>query len=264
MKRRIGRMKIFFGTGLVIAFLFIFSFPGKSAENQPTPSNALGEKIFTRDCASCHPGGGNVITPNLPVRGAPQLSNFDSFLGYLRKPTMPNGSPGPMPAFSEGRITDEQARNLYQYLVKGSFTSQQGRGGGYGMGPGYGYGYGMGPGMMGPGRGYGMGPGMMGPGRGYGMGPGMMGPGYGNPYGPQYGPQYGPGPQYQQQNPLDMGEAKNRVENYLKATRNPNLKLGELKDKGSHFEADIVTKKGNSLVDKIYVDKNTGWMRSAY
>ena len=119
------------------------------------------------------------------------------------------------------------------------------------MGPGYGYGYGMGPGMMGPGR-------------GYGMGPGMMGPGYGNPYGPQYGPQYGPGPQYQQQNPLDMEEAKNKVENYLKSTRNPNLKLGEMKDKGSHFEADIVTKKGNSLVDKIYVDKNTGWMRSAY
>jgi hypothetical protein len=97
------------------------------------------------------------------------------------------------------------------------------------------------------------GPGMMGPGYGYGMGPGMMGPGYG--YGPQY---QGPG------KPLEEKDAKEEVENYLQSSRNPNLKLGEMKDKGSYFEADIVTKKGNSLVDKIYVDKNTGWMRSIY
>jgi hypothetical protein len=134
----------------------------------------------------------------------------------------------------------------------------QGPGGGYGPGPGGGYG--MGPGY---GPGYGMGPGMMGPGRGYGMGPGMMGPGYGNPYGPQYGPQYG-GLRPEQQKPLDKAEARREVENYLQSTRNPNLKLGEIKDEGSHFEADIVTKKGHSLVDKIYVDKETGAMRSVY
>jgi hypothetical protein len=100
----------------------------------------------------------------------------------------------------------------------------------------------MGPGMMGPGYGY-----------GYGMGPGMMGPGYG--YGPQY---QEPG------KPLEEKDAKAMVENYLQSIRNPNLKLGAIKDKGSQFEADIVTKKENSLVDKIYVDKNTGQMRSAY
>jgi hypothetical protein len=123
----------------------------------------------------------------------------------------------------------------------------------------------------GPGGGYGPGPGM-GPGRGYGMGPGMMGPGYGNPYGPQQyapNPQYGPGtqygPQYEQpQKPLAKEEAKQEVENYLSSTRNPNLKLGEITDKGSFFEAKIVTRKNNSLVDKILVDKNTGSMRSGY
>ena len=129
---------------------------------------------------------------------------------------------------------------------------------GYGpMGPGY---YGMGPGMMGGWSGYHMGPGMMG--YGYGMGPGMMGYGYG----PQYGQQYGPGyaPQYQQpQKPLNENQAKQLVENYLQATRNPNLKLGKIEDKGNAFEANIVTKDG-SLVNKVLVDKNTGWMRSAY
>jgi hypothetical protein len=122
------------------------------------------------------------------------------------------------------------------------------QGGGYGMGPGMmggrGYGYGMGPGMMG-GRGY-----------GYGMGPGMMGPGYGP------NQQY-PYAQQQPQKPIDKDQAESIVENYLKSTGNPNLKLGDIKDEGQNFEADVVTK-DNSLADKILIDKNTGWMRPAY
>ena len=124
-----------------------------------------------------------------------------------------------------------------------------------GYGP-MGYGYGMGPGMMGGYSGYYMGPGMMG--YGYGMGPGMMGYGYGPQYGPQYAPQY-----QQPQKPLNENQAKELVENYLQATRNPNLKLGKIVDKGNAFEANIVTKDG-SLVNKVLVDKNTGWMQSAY
>jgi hypothetical protein len=34
-------------------------------------------------------------------------------------------------------------------------------------------------------------------------------------------------------------------------------------DKGSYFETDGVTPK-NDLVDKVDVDRNTGWMRSKY
>jgi hypothetical protein len=97
------------------------------------------------------------------------------------------------------------------------------------------------------------------------------GPNYGNPYGLQYspGPQYGPGSQYeplyeQPQKPLDKEEAKQEVENYLSSIWNPNLKLGGVTDEGSYFEARIVTKKNNSLVDKILVDKNTGSMRWLY
>jgi hypothetical protein len=106
-------------------------------------------------------------------------------------------------------------------------------------------GYGMGPGMMG----YGMGPGMM----GYGGGYGMMGPGYG------YNQQY-----QQPQRTITEKDAKGIVENYLNSTRNPNLKLGKIKDEGPAFEVDIVTKSNGSLVDKILVNKNTGWLRSAY
>lgn len=128
------------------------------------------------------------------------------------------------------------------------------------MGPGMmgGRGYGM----MGPGyeRGYGMGPGMMGPGygRGSGMGPGMMGGGGMMGYG------MGPGPQYPRlSKPLDKEGAKAEVENYLKNSRNPNLKTGRIRDKGNTYEIEIVTK-SNALVDKIQVEKNTGSMKSVY
>ena len=102
------------------------------------------------------------------------------------------------------------------------------------------------------GPGYPMGPGMMGPGYGYHMGPGMMGPGYG------YGPQY-----QQPQKPMTKKDAEMLVQDFLKSTGNPNLKLGNIKDEGSAYEVEIVTK-GNSLVDRILVDKRTGWMRSFY
>ena len=98
---------------------------------------------------------------------------------------------------------------------------------------------------------YGMGPGMMG--YGYGMGPGMMGPGYG------YNQQY-----QQPQRPVTEKDAKGIVENYLNSTRNPNLKLGKIKDEGSAFEIDIVTKSNGTLVDKVLVSKDTGWLRSVY
>jgi hypothetical protein len=117
--------------------------------------------------------------------------------------------------------------------------------GGYGMGPGMM----MGGGMMG-GRGYGMGPGMM----GRGVGPGVMGPSYGGQYGPQSQPP---------QKPLDEKGAKGILENYLRRTRNPNLKLGKITEQGNYFEAEIVTKEG-SLVDKILVDRDTGRIRSIY
>jgi hypothetical protein len=110
--------------------------------------------------------------------------------------------------------------------------------------------YGMGPGMMG----YGMGRGMM----GYGMGPGMMG------YG-MMGPGYGYNQPYQRpQRSINEKDAKGIVENYLNSTRNPNLKLGKIKDEGSAFEVDIVTKSNGSLVDKVLVSKDTGWLRSVY
>ncbi len=109
-----------------------------------------------------------------------------------------------------------------------------------------------------------MGPGMMGPGMmGRDMGPGMMdhemmGPGHERQHGPEYEPR---GQQPDQ--PLEEKDARAILQNYLQSMRNPNLKLGKIKDIGIAFEVEILTK-DDSLVDKILVDKNTGSMRPVY
>ena len=64
--------------------------------------------------------------------------------------------------------------------------------------------------------------------------------------------------------PVTQEQAKQLVEDHLRYGNNPNLKVGDLSDKGGdYYEADVVTKEG-SLVDKLQVDKKTGYFRSAY
>jgi Cytochrome C oxidase, cbb3-type, subunit III len=188
---------------------------GQGYERQPFQTQGEGAEVFRVECSRCHPQGGNVIYPNLPLRGAPQLTDFNTFLAYVRQPVMPDGSQGPMPAYPPDRISDDQARNLYQYLV--TFLGSPAQGG--------------------PRAGY-----------------GMIGRGNGGQY---------PRPHQKPSKPLDEQQARREVEKYLKSTRNPNLKVGKVEDKGNQYEVTVQTNDG-SLVDKILVEKNTGQMKSAY
>ena len=61
--------------------------------------------------------------------------------------------------------------------------------------------------------------------------------------------------------PVNNQQAKRLLEDYLRNRNNPNLKLGEFTEKGNVYEATIVTKEG-SLVERIQVDKTTGWFRN--
>jgi hypothetical protein len=78
--------------------------------------------------------------------------------------------------------------------------------------------------------------------------------------GGRMGPQMGP-PVAQPGQPLTADQAKALVEQHIGA--NPNLKAGKVTPKEGFYEVDIVTKDG-SLVDKIHVNKQTGWFRSVY
>lgn len=70
-----------------------------------------GERIFLANCSSCHPQGGNVIKPQIPINGSPKLKDLKTFVGLIRHPVPP------MPVFSPSKLSDQQAEKLYQYLV---------------------------------------------------------------------------------------------------------------------------------------------------
>jgi hypothetical protein len=83
-----------------------------------------------------------------------------------------------------------------------------------------------------------------------------------------YGPGYGMGRCYGRQYPstgktINAKEAEAMRKDYLKSSRNPNLKLGKIKDTGNAFESEILTKE-NDLVDRVRIDKATGYIRSVY
>jgi uncharacterized membrane protein len=78
---------------------------------------SAGQKVFDNNCTGCHAHGGNVIDPNLPLALAPQLTRFEDFARFIRDPRMPDGTVGAMPAFPSEKISDAQARQLYDYIV---------------------------------------------------------------------------------------------------------------------------------------------------
>lgn len=122
--------------------------------------------------------------------------------------------------------------------------------------PGYGPGYGM--------MGYGMRPGMMG--HHPMMGAGMMGPGYG--YGPGMGMGQGFGPCGQAaangaEEDIGADDVTARLERWLAIQGNDRLQLGKVVEVDDDtITAEIVTVDG-SLVQKLTVDRHTGWTRPA-
>ncbi len=78
-----------------------------------------------------------------------------------------------------------------------------------------------------------------------------------------HGHRYGSGgpPSFNQGGePLTKAQVEQLLTDHIQG--NPNLKVGDLADKGDFYEATIVTKKEGAMVEKIQVDKKTGWFRN--
>lgn len=69
-----------------------------------------GEQLYVQHCSACHRG--YMGQPNRVILDSGTLSSETAFLQMLRQP--PSRM---MPAFPEGRLSDEQAGVLYQYVV---------------------------------------------------------------------------------------------------------------------------------------------------
>ncbi len=97
------------------------------------------------------------------------------------------------------------------------------------------------------------------PGKGYGIGPGMMGHDYSRRYDAPAYRNY-----WRRDKPLTEQKAEELVKDMLKDSRNPNLTTGGIEEKENFFIVEIRTKEGNSLVDRIEVDRESGMMQSEY
>ena len=89
--------------------------PGRAVE---VFGSVVSSEQFAISCGLCHPGGGNTIKANLPLRSAPQLSDFNTFVAYIRSPKARDGSQTIMPSFPAEKLSDNQAREIYQYVTQ--------------------------------------------------------------------------------------------------------------------------------------------------
>ncbi|OGP84075.1 MAG: hypothetical protein A2Z08_00505 [Deltaproteobacteria bacterium RBG_16_54_11] len=94
---------------MAVILVAVFTIAGMT---QGTAAPAPTEQLFKEQCAPCHAGGGNIVNPKMPLKGAPLLTTFAAFLSQVRKPQPP------MPTFSPSQISDGQAQKLYDYILK--------------------------------------------------------------------------------------------------------------------------------------------------
>jgi uncharacterized membrane protein len=95
--------------------------PGKLSDSSTLRTDAIieaGATLYNQTCSACHPNGGNSIKQNLPLKTAPQLVTFDTFLAYIRSPKARDGSTTIMPPFSADKLSEENAQKIYQYIIQ--------------------------------------------------------------------------------------------------------------------------------------------------
>jgi cytochrome c6 len=102
--RRIG-VSLIFGS-------FVFALVGVSCE----ATAQVGKKGFEKQCAICHPEGGNIINPGKPLKksslAANGITSEKDIVNIIRQP-----GPG-MTSFSTNVLSDSEAREIAHYILK--------------------------------------------------------------------------------------------------------------------------------------------------
>lgn len=92
--------------GIILATLVLSTAMFVSAASA---APAGGEAIFKAKCASCHPDGGNIINPKETLKG---IKDSKKIVNKVRK------GGGGMPAFDAKAISDADAKQLADYIIK--------------------------------------------------------------------------------------------------------------------------------------------------
>ncbi|HSA78863.1 MAG TPA: c-type cytochrome [Nitrospirota bacterium] len=75
-----------------------------------------GESLFKQHCAVCHPDGGNIVNPKKTLHKQDREANNVKTEADIMK-IMRNPGPG-MIKFDEKTITDKQAKEIAEYILK--------------------------------------------------------------------------------------------------------------------------------------------------
>jgi uncharacterized membrane protein len=90
----------------------------KQGETAVAEEIQISSERFNKACKACHPGGGNTFKANFPLKSAPQLADFNTFLAYVRSPKARDGSQTIMPPFPADKLSDQQVKEIHQYVVQ--------------------------------------------------------------------------------------------------------------------------------------------------
>jgi mono/diheme cytochrome c family protein len=104
-------MKILRAMLIMVVFISLCFFAIVTEDSSGGDSS---EALFQENCASCHAKGGNIIKPDQPLKGSPGMKRFEVFLPWIRNPKPP------MPPFPPSTISDQQAKELYDYILRES------------------------------------------------------------------------------------------------------------------------------------------------
>lgn len=111
-------LTVYFLTVLAVAGLGYYGGSLVFGSEKPASTGDLqaGERLYTANCGTCHPQGGNILTPALPVKDSTYMKTFNAFLDFNRKPHMPDGSKGLMPAIPPEKVSDAEMKQIYDYI----------------------------------------------------------------------------------------------------------------------------------------------------
>lgn len=98
------------------AFFVVITVSGTVAFGDKGENGESGEALFKRNCAVCHPDGGNIINPKKTLHKKDLDANNIKAAADIIK-TMRNPGPG-MTKYDEKTIPDKDAGEIAEYILK--------------------------------------------------------------------------------------------------------------------------------------------------
>ena len=102
---------------LISTILLIFSIIFTGTHSIFAADLEAGEQIFSANCAACHAGGNNAVTPEKTLKKEVLAENGMNSISAITNQV--NNGKNSMPAFG-GRLADDEIENVANYVLNQS------------------------------------------------------------------------------------------------------------------------------------------------